>query len=861
MRRQNHAAALTAVGINLDDTLFPAITQCPKCCKNNLSVFLDEPADGLWLACDDCKTRGNIVSFAAQIWNTGVIDATKRFVQLGLITAADCDRGAGHEERRNNHWLAAGDFWEITRAQVQTAADDIIRVKLRELGLAVSDDKFDGLVGVAGHDDILRLCDACQIEAPRKIKTLSAGLVLKFEDLPQRITGFLITQYDKDFQPRHVFVPISKGRGLTKLDAGYYLLQNAFVRHPKMGDSVFVVDDPFWVLRAQITQIKYGLDPLPLCASYHNDKIGSSGKNWSAFPKAQRFFYSETSTADALSQAGLSRGYVAPPIRNAYSSPTRPTQVIKKLVEIRRTATGWKTVLASLLQNANVLQARAIARRLEIPKDALQNFCVSAKIPNHIAEHLLDEAPRTIAAHNNKTATVIERNEQWVTTAGHLVADGVIRITHVFQNDAGEQTYRGYAQIKHQRIDFTERAGIIEKTGLLKYVRYKAGQNNLLFVFDPRYNGRSHLLALQMSPPTFIKISDKIGWDDETATFRFPNFSITTAGAIVSHEFFTDKIAAFPEPTVAAPISIHHVLTPAHEHAAVWAGVTALIGNIVAPIVKKNFFATAITDPAYFETLSLLGQQLACKTTRAVSLTSIVNLANIVDWPHIVDAPYDKKRLQATVVRHQQSPLVLQTLPATAVSALTYGWYSLQTTHEVTHKDFTWLPYILPPYIQHMLRRRMTLSAEKDFLHAVMADLHTWLQENYGTTFNLDCAQDLLRGPTDSAITFMEFVAQCVEKSLLEIIPRPRRKDQEKNYLLANPRYWWINEQAITRIFAQQCGLAPDWVFLRQALDKAGVFLRQNTVHNMAGFNVNADWASTFFFRENGNAAQVTYGN
>lgn len=824
-------------------------------------MFFDEPADALWLACAACKTSGNIVSFAAQIWNIGVIDAIKQFVRLGLITTAEADRAAGNEERRRGHWAAANDFWENAAAQTWTTQDATIQVKLRELGLNADDHRYAGLVGVASREDILNLCSACQTEPPRKTKNLSAGLVFKFEDLPQRITGFLISQYDDNFQPRHAFIPVCKAHGVTKIDAGYYLLQNAFAHYKKMGESVFIVDDPLWVLRAHIAQIKYGLDPLPLCASYHNDKTGSSGKNWAAFPKAQRFFYSETSTADAISQAGVSRGYVAPPIRTTYTAPTRPGKVIKKLAEIRRTATGWKPALRNLLKNANVLQARAIARRLELPKDALQNFCVSSNIPPHITEHLLDATPRTLAAQPGKNNAVIERGNQWVTPSGHLVADGSVRITHVFQNDAGEQTYKGYAQIKDQRIEFTERATIVERTGLLKYVRYKAGQHRMLFVFDQRYNSRSHLIALQMAPPKFVKISDKIGWDDEAAEFRFPNFSITTAGVLVPHEFFSDKIAAFPEPTISAPISIRHVLTPAHEHAAIWAGVTALIGNIVAPVAKKNFFAVAVTDSAYFDALAAIGQQLACKTTRALSLTSVVNLANVADWPHVVDAPYDKKRLQATVVKHQQSPLILKTLPTTAVSALTYGWYSLNTPQAVEHKDFTWLPYLLPPYIQHLLRRRMTLAADKDFLRAVMADLHTWLHDNYGATFNLEQAKNILRGPADSVETVMAFVADCVDNGLLEVIPRPKRKDQDKNYLLANQKYWWINEQGITRIFTQQCGLAPDWLFMRHALDKAGVFLGQNTVHNMSGFNVNADWASTFFFRENRNASQVTYGN
>ena len=814
-------------------------------------MFADEPADGLWLSCEACKTSGNIVTFAAQIWNIGVIDVIKQFVATGLTTNDDAARWTPIETKNFEKTLFAAEFWETAKEQTWGHDNDTILTKLKELQIDQDLPGMEELVGVADWKQVVKLYNDFRVEAPHKWRRGSPCLVFKFTDLPDRVSGFLFMQYNDEFQARHMFMP-AYGQFKAKAEAGYYLLQNSFLQNENLHNCVFVVDDVFWVLNAQIIQIKYGLPPLPLCASYHSEKITSTGRNWTSFPYAPRFFYSEKTPAAAISQACLSRGYCCLPVdRLNYAHRSKPLITLAKLAAIRRCGKSWKHTLAELLDGVNMLQARGIGQRMAIPPDKIRTFCEAYKIPKQITDQLLVESLTSSPTKLVSKTCVLEKDGCWISGSGRQVADGIVRITDVFQNDRGEQTYRGYAQIQDQRVDFTESAKIVERMGLLAYVRYKAGQRGLLFVFDKQWNSRALMLAMQIARPKFVQISDKIGWCEEYSEFRLPNYTITSAGEVIQKEHVGDKHKPFPEPTVSAPLDINAALTPSHEHAALWAGVAGIVSNIIAPIGNKNFTSVAVTSQPYLDTLSKIGGQLACQHRKLLGLSGVVKIANTADWPHTIDAPYDRKRLIETVVRHPQAPIFLKTYYTTAISATTYGWNALHATNEFQPADLSFLPYLLPAYVQHVLRKRMTLATRSNFMRAVLQDLHVWLQDNYGATFNISSAENNLWTPENAVELIMSFVADGIQNGEIDVLPRPRKKDQPPNYVLKNDKYWWINEHFLTRKFTEACGLAPNWVFVRNTLDTKRVFLGQNTIHNMTGFNVNPEWATSFVFREN----------
>lgn len=803
------------------------------------------------MTCDSCKTHGNIVTFAAQIWNTDVINAARQFSALGFVTETEIARSSGIEHRAYVKTCAAEEFWAEAETQLWNHDNAILTDKIAEIGLSSEILTPSPLVGVAHPEQVIKLCEAFGIAPSKNWRKGSPFLVFKFTDLPNRITGFLVTQYNDEFQPRRAFLSIFATRRQRRAEAGYYMLDNAFAPNPLFKDCTFIVDDLFWALRAQIVQRRYGLPPLPICVSFHNDDVTSTGQNWLALPHTTRIFYGQNSLPENISQACLGRGYVCFPVKEKYARESLPNRSKMHLKRMREGLLPWKQALYETVKTATSLDARGVAHRLSIPHDKLRAFCDEKKIAPHIREQLLTETLAIPTRQPLVAKYIIEKDGNWFSQSGRHVCAGILRVTHIFQNDNGDKTYKGFAVINDQRIDFIEDGKILAKIGLLEYIFRKAGAIGIFFFYDAYWNTKSLTLAMQLEPPKLVPVVNKIGWCADTNEFRFHNYSITNNGSVVPHEIVQPNPTIFPEPTVVAPLSIRSLLTPAHEHAACWAGIAAVISNIVAPISRLNYVATAVVGDAYLDLLQQIGQPLACPYLKQLSLTSVVNVATKIDWPHIIDAPYDRKRLMTTIVRHQQSPIVLKTLPETAIAATSYGWNGLRADIEQRREDLSFLSYLLPTYIQHVLKNRMTIATSKNFLAGVLRNLHGWLEDTYGATFNLKAAENYLLTPENAPQLIMAFVASEIEKGHIDLLPRPRRPDQDKNYILQNKNYWWINERIINKRFTTICGLTPDWNFVRKLLDTEQVFLGQNTIHNVPGFNVKADWASSFVFREN----------
>lgn len=777
--------------------------------------------------------------------------ATRQFCQLGFISEAEIARSGTIEQRAYTKTQAAEAFWAEAETQVWNHGSSVLADKIAEIGLTSDSPLASAPVGVAHPEQVVQLCEALGISPTKSWRKGSPFLVFKFADLPDRLTGFFITQYNDDFQPRRAFLSIFNRRRSRRVEAGYYMLENAFARGSEFKDCTFIVDDVFWAVRAQVIQQRYGLKPLPICVSFHNDDVTSTGQNWLAMPGSTRIFYGENSAPEIISQACLGRGYVCFPITAKYDTQSAPTRARMRLTRMREGVKTWKEALHTLLKDATSLEARATAHRLLIPHEKLRAFCDDKKIAPHIKEQLLAETMPIPTRQPIVAKYIIEKDGNWFSQSGRHVCAGILRITYIFQNDNGDKTYKGYAVINQQRIEFMEDGKVLSRVGLLEHVFRKAGALNIFFFYDPHWNQKSLTLAMQLEPPKLVQVVNKIGWCDETNEFRFHNYSITNAGAVVPHEIVQVNPTIFPEPTVVAPLSIRGILTPAHEHAAAWAGIAAITSNIIAPISRRNYVAAAVVGDAYFDLLQQIGPPLACPFLKNLSLTGVVNVATKIDWPHIVDAPYDRKRLMATIVRHQQSPILLKTLPETAIAATTYGWNGLRVSMEQRRDAFAFLPYLLPTYIQHVLKNRMTIAAGKNFLVSVLRDMHKWLQDTYGATFNLKSAENCLLTPELAPKLIMEFVADEVERGRIAVLPRPRRADQDKNYILRNKEYWWLNERIINKRFSTACGLTPDWGVVRKLLDTEQVFLGQNTVHNVPGFNVKAEWAESFMFNEN----------
>ena len=859
IRRHNHLTALSALGLVPEKTVFPAVMTCPLCHAPSLYLFDDTVTDGIWSHCEACRAHGDIITFGAQIWNTSVVDALTRFVALGAANSRETDRLSGEYLRALTRLKAGEEFWATAASQLWNHHDDVIACRVRELGLDASIDSCSGLVGVAHHDQISEFCKIIGRSAPPRMREDGPSLVLPFYDLPGRMTGVLLIQYNNDFMSRRVFIPLAGARK-QKSDAGYFLLHTALVPAPEsLRNSYFVTDDIFWALTSQCTNLKSGLSLLPLAASYSGPEARSAGLSWQAFGNAPRFFHSAHVTPDTVTQASNAKGYVcALPPETVQHAPSS-TRTVLRLASIRRTAQTWQAALESTLKTSNETAAQSFVTKLGVNVGKLQDFLGrQAYISKDFASRLLAniESSPALPTKLQRNWTVLERDGGWWSVHGTHIANGQVVIEKIVHGDNDSRMYVGVIKIGGRELRFTESVEKIENIGLLAFAANVAAAENILLIYNRKWNGHSHVAALKLHPPELVHVSARSGWNQRANEFCFYRYAIANDGQVKFSEYpeiNPQKTADFPEPGPIAPVTIRPLLTPSYENAHLWTVFAAITADLLAPILGKTARGTVCTDNN-FDAAAAVGSALACEQRRLTTLQrtnsarSLATAAGDATWPIFASHVFDATNLCKTLVAVPAGPLFLRLPQITGLVAPSYGWQLLQGPAAGEIPDVSAMRYVLPSYIQRALQNRMRVaSLHDDLTTAVLTDLAAWLKDIYDETFNLPYALNNLATEAKAHEMLMAAINTGIEAGKLSVLPRPRSKEQSQSFLLRNKQHWWLNQRAIDRYCVMAGGIAPNWQVITELLDKDAVLCGDETIHNMPGLLVRKSWCDCFW--------------
>jgi hypothetical protein len=852
--------ALAALGAAPEKPTFPAVVGCPLCHAETLYLFDDLGTDGIWMHCETCRAHGDIITFGAQIWNTSLASALTRFAELGAIVRNEGERAAGEYSRALGRMTAAETFWEETQGQLWNHHDDIIACRLRELGLEKDLAACRGLIGVAHPDQIASFCSEVGRAAPARAREHGPSLVFPFYDLPGRITGVLLVQYTDSFQSRRAFIPLTNYKR-RKPDAGYYFLHTALAPVPRtLRDSYFVVDDPFWALKAQMAQLKSGASLLPIAASYHGPDALSYGNTWISFPHTPRFFQGAVCSPELVSQAAAARGYVCVTPQESIERTATPTRTIHRLAEIRRSAQTWQQALEEFFSASSELMAHAFATKLTVPHDKLHLFFKAheKKFSPEFAGRVMArvEAPPVVPTKVHRRWVVIERDGGWWSHTGVHVCNALVRIKQIVHVRGGNKFYSGTISAADGELTFTDSAKKIEKMGLLAYAQQHAAAEKILVRYDPAWNVRSHLISMTLHEPELVTVSGALGWDEQSSRFCFYSYSLANDGAVVPDPVpgvRSSRQGDFPLPDIVAPLSLRNTLTISEDNAFVWAVFAAVAADLLAPVLGKPAPIVAL-EPTSFDAAQKIGAALDCgwdkipaRSYRHV-MDSVVGAVNTAVWPVFVSHAYNDTFCSPAVPRCIAGPGFVRLEPTCAAAAPSYGWHSCTLRPPAQTPDASPLRYVLPVYLQAALRSRLTFftGIGSPWL-AVLEHLAGWLDETYGGTFNMALARNRVIPPSRAHEALMGAVNQALTVGQLDILPRPRRKDQPRNYLLRNKQHWWLNQHAIDRYFYSTGKLAPNWLSVQELLETNRLFCGTNTVHNMLGILVHREWGDRFW--------------
>lgn len=816
--------------------------------------------DGIWAHCENCRAHGDIITFGARIWNISTAEALTRFSDLGMASRSEVDRLSGEYHRAVARLAAAEEFWATAREQIWNHHDDVIACRQRELGLDNTVDACQGLVGVAHPDQVSEYCHAMGRATPARMREHGPSLILPHYDLPGRLTGMLLVQYNDEFMSRRAFVAASS-HIKRKAEAGYFLLDTVLLPSPALlRNTYFVTDDPFWLLKTQTAQLKAGLQLLPMAASYSGPEATSTGRNWQSFSHTPRFFHAASYTPESISQAAAAKGYVCVLPPEKVERTATPARTIPRLAQIRHQAQTWQCALENVLTNTNETAAQAFVTKLTIELHRLQNFFRTRQhnLSPDFCGRLLAQVETGLNVPTKvtqKRSMIIERNGCWWTHTNHQIVNAQIRIDTIVHAENGDRLYVGRIRTAEKELAFSELAARIERIGLLAYAAQHAAAEGILLLYDRTWNARSCMLALRLHEPEIAHVSGRGGWNARTNQFCLKRYALENDGRIThfQHPEINRDVPDFPEPTPIAPVTLRQLLTPTHENAYLWTVFAAIVADLLAPIVGREPTAAALSGPEY-ASAAALGASLSCQEVRAASINKhnsavpVRQAADETHWPVFAAHAFSDINLCRIVVRIPTGHVLARLPEPTAGLAPGYGWQWIRGKPPEQMPDFSALRYVLPSYIQSTLERRVALVTRGNSLTtAVLEDLASWLKDIYGATFNLACATNRLFTPDRAHEALMEVINLGIVSGKLDVLPRPRRKDQAGNYLLRNKKHWWLNQRAIERYCVAVGGIAPHWTAIAETLRREGLLFDEQVVHHMPGLLVNKEWCDQFW--------------
>lgn len=848
--RHQYLNALSGLGIVLEKPNFPVTTACPICKENTLYVLDDVITNGVWLFCTACKTHGDIITFGSQIWNTSLPDTLEKFSDLNVISEQEKQRVTPEYSRFVAKYQAVESFWQTAEEQVWNHGDDIISCRLRELGLRYETTECYGLVGVAHYDQIARLCRELGHAKPVKSREYGAAIVYPFYDLPDRITGFLIAQYNDAYEMRQNFIPTHSYK-LKRVEAGYFLLNKLLLPHDEQyRGNQFISEDIHWVLRAQTKSINRGGKFLPLIGSYSGREAESYGTSWGSFHHAPRIFHANAISPALISRACNAKGYVS-------VTATPQTNDTANLITVRTKTKTWQESLKETLPALDEINALSFSCRLSVPPDKLGPVLYSVKHPFSagFVDRVLAEIATTPPSPQKKWR-ITERDNSWWSCFGRQICNVCPQIKKIIHTDHGQKIYVGTVTTQDGEVySFTDAENSIERLGLLAYSYAILTPHKKLVVYDKAWNKKSLSYALQMHTPEIEYVQTSYGWDERNQVFRFDSYEITGTGDVRQIPAWPRRSAkiAFDTPMPVAPLPIRDFITLEHENSYAWHIVAAVAGSLIAPIMNRDPAATAITKEG-FKTASAITAALCCPIVRATAgcKRSAHNfmcraLAEF-EWPTLVYNTFNDENISNIVARNFNNPIIARLSRPSAVVAPGYGWQTILSTPTKNDADFSVLRHILPAYIQYVLKNRLHMFKQQNELHGqVLRTLHAWLLETYNTAFNLTHAEATFFSPESAHIALFKELSYAFSAGKIAVLPRPRNYHQASNYVVRDKEHWWINQLAVNRYFSLNKSIAPNWSVIVDLLQQSAVYINEQTVHNMNGILLKQDWCDQFW--------------
>ena len=285
---------LELLDIPVPGTTLPARTTCPLCRGHRFNIYEDNRSGSSWHYCFDCLFVGGPVELCAAVWKCTLAVAIRRLQRNGIVIPKECLENNGiqsyitfHAQTRDN----MSSFWKQSCQNMTLPLSAYVGNLMSYLHLNnnIPLERWpngpDRVIGLTHRSIVGKLF------IPGRIRTGGSNrlfpgkgwgemFAIAYNDMPERISGFLFVGRDAR-QEDHVFhMPDTRGRRQKeRLEAGLAGLWTVDASKAACKDYVVAMADAYLAARLQLRGFATSDRPLPL-VSYYDGPIAVTQHTW-----------------------------------------------------------------------------------------------------------------------------------------------------------------------------------------------------------------------------------------------------------------------------------------------------------------------------------------------------------------------------------------------------------------------------------------------------------------------------------------------------------------------------------------------------------------------------------------------------
>lgn len=755
--------------------MLPAKFSCPLCGELNLEIYRDYLMPAEWVRCWGCDFIGDPVQLAAKYWE---IDACTAGVKLGMSKSLNDLEMLCYKSAIDRRQLIT-DLWKNAQQMYPFDNSKVIRHLQHKFGLTAPLDRqrWDSRMGRFVGGSTRQLVEeafqpACRFtkrkgNVGRQRAFTGPGwgdlLLIPYYDLPGRISGVLCVGRegrDIDFVFRKA--PMSR----SKADSGVAML-DAVNKSINIDDSIFVVVDPICALKLQHRHFKDNSTMLPVVAGMPRKHNTDPGIMWSSLPVKRLVYCGPLSEElEVFRQAYTADAYLAP----FYSSHGEMFKKLykpmtEKLKETSDSARHWLEALEIKLIDDNVHDGyfERLLTYFDLQDHGIRNVikkCSSSKSKARLER--IFNIKRGLKSVTVNSHTVSETPNGWVNEdTGEVICDAILRIDEViYKRSDKEMYYKGRIIYKGEEVRFCEIDRSVE-IGTMRWMRKKliqAGKG--LISFNRSWSADAIHIATQFNKPKCSTYDGKVGWNQETNSFRFPNFVVTATGELLDDSLNIAASTPAAGNITVAPMTaadLAELSINSEETIIGWAVMAGLLYNVLAPAVNKPTVGIGMVGQQAIELGRAAVKALGCReviwkkgkkyaleeTERTMKAEKINNFPILIDSSRI--AAGNVLRRWAEITKTKRNCFVGVDKFNSRICIAQGNWRVFEYNKPLSETEFNYqaLSKSLPWLLQAICKNGLISIASGDLMAHVFLAITSWAKEQTITVEPIKVAEKL----------------------------------------------------------------------------------------------------------------------